>query len=306
MKKILSFILSALIIILVYPRQTAQCAEKLDYEYTIINNEATITGFKGEPAYINIPETIDGCRVTELRDNAFYECPTLRHIDIPETVVKIGHHCFYGCTSLESVTLPESAIDIGMGCFCGCTGLKSAAISSATQKLPESCFRACTSLTNFTVPDSIETIGDFCFSGCTSLKEVSIGSGVNSIGDCAFYMCNAMDSLYIPSSVKTIGICAAGYVPTDDGAAPQKDFTVLGDRNSEAKKYARDNNLSFTDAGNSVHAFAIQSISGQRRPITIPSVLFFTALITAAVIIVFTARKRHILLKAKNNKNFSN
>ena len=305
MKKILSFILSALIIILVYPRQTAQCAEKPDYEYTIINNEATITGFKGEPAYINIPETIDGCRVTELRDNAFYECPTLRHIDIPETVVKIGHHCFYGCTSLESVTLPESAIDIGMGCFCGCTGLKSAAISSATQKLPESCFRACTSLTNFTVPDSIETIGDFCFSGCTSLKEVSIGSGVTSIGDCAFYMCNAMDSLYIPSSVKTIGICAAGYVPTDDGAAPQKDFTVLGDRNSEAKKYARDNNLSFTNAADSVHAFAIQSINGQRRPITIPSVLIFS-LVIIAMIVIFSKVRRRILLKAKNNKNFSN
>lgn len=305
MKKILSCIITAGFLFCKVSPLDSDSADKVTYEYTIINNEATITGFKGEPAYIDIPETIEGCRVTELRDNAFYECSTLRHIDLPPTLTKIGHHCFYGCTSLESIVIPDSVTDIGMGCFCGCSELKSAAAPSGIQRLPESCFRACTSLKEFTVPDKTEAIGDFCFSGCTSLENVYIGSGVTSLGDCSFYMCSSMDLLYIPSSVKNIGICAAGYIPTEDGADTAKGFTILGDGGSEAKKYAKDNDLTFTDAGNSVHAFAIQSISGQRRPITIPSVLFFAALITAAVIIMFTARKRRILLKAKNNKNFS-
>ena len=38
----------------------AESAEEPQYEYTIINNEATITGYKREPVYKDIPETIEG------------------------------------------------------------------------------------------------------------------------------------------------------------------------------------------------------------------------------------------------------
>ena len=38
----------------------AESAGEPQYEYTIINNEATITGFKGEPVYIDIPADEQG------------------------------------------------------------------------------------------------------------------------------------------------------------------------------------------------------------------------------------------------------
>ena len=209
------------------------------YDYTIIDGEVTIVGFTGEPAYIDIPDFIEGCPVTEVRDNAFYNCHSLKWVRLPDTVQKIGHHSFYACYELETAVLPDGLEEIGMGCFCGCSELKSAAAPSGIQRLPESCFRACTSLKEFTVPDKTEAIGDFCFSGCTSLENVSIGSGVTSLGDCSFYMCSSMDSLYVPSSVKNIGICAAGYIPTEDGADTAKGFTILGDGGSEAKNMPR-------------------------------------------------------------------
>ena len=281
----------------------AESAGEPQYEYTIINNEATITGYKGEPVYIDIPETIEGCQVVELRDNAFYECSTLRHIDLPDTLRKIGHHCFYACSSLEEISVPESVTDIGMGCFCGCAELSSASLPETLSSLPESCFRSCTSLTDFTVPDSVHRIGAFCFSGCTSLKNVSLSSSLKDVGDCSFYMCSSLKGVYVPPSVSDIGICAFGYVPTDNGAETAENFVLLGDGGSPVRDYAKENHITFTDASDTVHAFAIQRITGERRPVSIPSVLIIAGGVLLAVALAFVKRKYCIGSKAKINKN---
>lgn len=246
---------------------------KSGYEYTIIDNKATITGFKGEPTYIEIPETIDGCRVTEIRDNAFYECGSLRHITLPDSIEKIGHHAFYACYSLESITIPDSVSDIGMGCFCGCEALSSVALPDGISRLPESCFRSCTSLKSIDIPSNITAIGDFCFSGCTSLSTVSLSDSVTSLGDCSFYMCESLGAMYIPDSVTELGVCSVGYIPSEEGAVRLDGFTVIGKKKSTAKKYADENNLSFENADDAVHAFVIQRVNGQR--VAVPSVFLF-------------------------------
>lgn len=248
-------------------------SDKSGYEYTIINNKATITGFKGEPTYIEIPETIDGCHVTEIRDNAFYECGTLRHIVLPDTIEKIGHHAFYACYSLESISIPDSVSEIGMGCFCGCASLSVISLPIGISRLPESCFRSCTSLKSIDIPANITAIGDFCFSGCTSLSSVSLSDSVTSLGDCSFYMCGNLSAMYIPDSVTSLGVCSVGYIPSDNGAVPVDGFTVIGKKKSPAQKYANENNLSFENADDAVHAFVIQRINGQR--IAIPSIFLF-------------------------------
>ncbi|SEK89046.1 Leucine rich repeat-containing protein [Ruminococcus sp. YRD2003] len=303
MKKFVSTLVtvfSAVSLLLPLP---AESAEEPQYEYTIINNEATITGYKGEPVYIDIPETIEGCQVVELRDNAFYECSTLRHIDLPDTLIKIGHHCFYACSALEEINVPESVTDIGMGCFCGCTELSSASLPDTLTSLPESCFRSCTSLGDFTVPAGVTRIGAFCFSSCTSLKNVSLSSSLKGVGDCSFYMCSSLKGVYVPPSVSDIGLCAFGYVPTDNGAETARDFVLLGDGGSPVRDYARENHITFTDASDTVHAFAIQRITGERRPINIPSVLIIAGAALLIAAFIFVKRKNSISSKAKINKN---
>ena len=274
--------LIAAMIFTVVPEKIS-AAEKTGYVYTIINNQATITGFEGEPTYIEIPETIEGCRVVELRDNAFYECSSLKHIVLPDTLEKIGHHTFYGCSSLESIVIPDSVTEIGMGSFCGCQSLTSAILPENLPRLPESCFRSCTSLKSITIPRNTAEIGDFCFSGCTSLSAVSLGDSTKIIGDCAFYMCSSMKGLYIPDSVQLMGLCSVGYVPTNDGAQTLEGFTILGEKKSAAQEYAAENKLSFESASDSVHAFAIQRITGQR--IGIPTIY----LVGGAVFILTSA-----------------
>lgn len=295
MKKIiLSIFLSIAVVLSVVP-YSAESAEKSDYTYTIIDNKATITGFSGEPVFIDIPDIIDGCRVTEIRDNAFYECTSLKNITIPATVEKIGHHAFYACSALESIVIPDSVTEIGMGCFSGNSVLASASISENVTKLPESCFRSCTSLKNIVIPHSVTDIGDFCFSGCTALSTVSLGDKTENIGDCSFYMCSAMKGIYIPPSVNEIGVYAVGFIPTSDGAAKVDDFTILGTKKSVAENYADENSLTFENAADSVHAFAIQRISGQR--IDIPSVMLIGGAVLIVIIIIFVERKKFLRKK---------
>lgn len=290
MKKIILTIFISLTVITSAVPLSAGSTEKAEYTYTIIDNKATITGFSGEPVFVDIPDIIEGCRVTEIRDNAFYECSTLRNITIPDTVEKIGHHAFYACSSLESIVIPDSVTEIGMGCFCGDSALASASISDNITKLPESCFRSCTSLKNIVISDNITSIGDFCFSGCTSLSAVSLGEKLENIGDCTFYMCNSMSGIYIPDSVSEIGLCAVGFIPTSEGAAKLDNFTILGKKKSAAEKYAHENSLTFENASDSVHAFAIQRISGQR--INIPSVTLIGGAVLIIILMIFMGRKK--------------
>ncbi len=289
MKKItltIIFALTALVFIIPF---SSFSYEKSDYTYEIIDNKAIVTGFEGKPVFIDIPAIIDGCHVTEIRDNAFYECDTLRHITLPETIEKIGHHSFYACFSLESIVIPESVTEIGMGCFCGCSALSSVSLSKNITKIPESCFRSCTSLKSIVISDNITEISDFCFSGCTELSSVSVGNKVNKIGDCAFYMCRNLKGIYIPPSVNEIGTYALGYTPTDEGTDLIKNFTVLGKKNSAAENYANNNSLTFENASDSVHAFAIQRISGQR--IGIPSIALICIAVVIIIWIIFSAKQ---------------
>ena len=115
-------------------------------------------------------------------------------------------------------------------------------------------------------------------------------------------MCSSLKGVYVPPSVKDIGICAFGYVPTDDGAEVAADFVLLGDGGSPARDYAKDNHITFTDASDTVHAFAIQRITGERQPISIPSVLIAAGGVLLAVGLAFVKRKYRIGSKAKINK----
>jgi len=55
--------------------------------------------------------------------NSFQDLTGLTSINIPSTVIKIGHNSFYGCTGLTSINLPKELANIGLNVFQGCINL---------------------------------------------------------------------------------------------------------------------------------------------------------------------------------------
>lgn len=125
--------------------------------------------------------------VQKILPHAFYNCATLRRIDIPGTVEQIGMSGFYG-SGIETLELPDSVLRIGDCAFCYCAHLE-------TAKLPV----------------RIERIGACAFDNCFSLRAIEIPDGVTEIGGLAFNNCFALEEVRLPESLKTIGICAFGY-----------------------------------------------------------------------------------------------
>lgn len=128
------------------------------YTYKIDGKTVVITGFKGNPVDLVIPQEIMGKPVMYIETNAFAGCASLRYITIPDSVTTIGQYAFCDCTGLQSITIPDSVSYIGDHAFAGCTNLES-----------------------ISIPNGLTGINDHTFSGCTSLKSIYIPSSVTSI-----------------------------------------------------------------------------------------------------------------------------
>jgi hypothetical protein len=109
-----------------------------------INMTCTITGFNnGLPANVDIPDTINGYRVTSIGDNAFYSYYSLSSITIPSSVTSIGNNAFYSCYSLSSITIPSSVTSIGNGVFFQCYFLEAAYFKGNAPNMGTDIFTNC-------------------------------------------------------------------------------------------------------------------------------------------------------------------
>jgi hypothetical protein len=102
---------------------------------------------------LNIPSSISGFNVTEIRTEAFRFCTSLTSVTIPSSVTTIGSGAFESCTSLASVTIPSSVTTIEISAFQSCTSLASVTIPNSVTTIGNFAFQDCTALTNFVIPD---------------------------------------------------------------------------------------------------------------------------------------------------------
>lgn len=256
-----------LLIIFAFTPLNVRGEEDIGYTYSVIGQEVTVTGFTGEPEIIDIPPYIEGFPVTEVRDNAFYCCDSLRRISLPPTVKRMGHHCFFGCRSLEEITLPKGLETMGMGCFDSCSALRSVILPDALEVLPDSCFRRCTSLTEIILPQGIKAVEKFCFCGCNSLSYVSLSGKLESIGIGAFYQCRSLDTIYVPPSVTEIGTEALGYASD----VQKTGITIIGCKDSAAEEYAENSGTEFSPSPETVQAFDPEK--SENAPVKLPPAL---------------------------------
>ncbi len=189
--------------------------------YTIENEEAVLIECDEVDSRVLIPESVDGCPVVRIDDEAFCNCDRIKSVHIPNSVKEIGQDTFDGCSKLRFVKIPDSVTSIGDGAFA-----------------------LCESLNRIMIPDSVTSIGDGAFAGCKSLyniyvdeynpnyisrrgilydrngalvaypiargRVVPIAQGTKEVRGWTFYYDKPLESVDIPDSVTTIGDFAFG------------------------------------------------------------------------------------------------
>lgn len=107
--------------------------------------------------------------VTNIGENAFYNCTSLTSVEIPNTVTSIGKGAFDSCISLTSIEIPNNIKSIDNFAFVNCTSLTNVIIDNGVTRIGDYAFNDCSSLTNINIPDSVISMGAYVFRKCPSL-----------------------------------------------------------------------------------------------------------------------------------------
>ena len=178
----------------------------------VINGNLTLKGsascgiiMDAIKAYGNMLQKVEiGNNITNIGENAFYNCYSLTSVVIPDNVKVIGTRAFYNCYSLTYVVIPNGIKDFGQNVFEYCYSLTSIVIPNSVTSIENYAFHECYSFASIIIPNSVTSIGSYAFQRCYSLTSVVIPNSVISIRNYAFYFCHSLISIVIPNGVSSI------------------------------------------------------------------------------------------------------
>ena len=156
---------------------------------------------------------------SELPEQAFSNCYSLKKAVFPDGLIKIGAYSFSDCISLENPDMPASLVSIGEFAFMGCHSIKTADLGGADYG--KGVWMDCRRLTDISFSGKKIKISDYLFAGCVSLSTLNIPSNVTSIGEASFRYCTGLNRIEINNSVTDIKRDAFSDCGTPVIAAPQ-------------------------------------------------------------------------------------
>lgn len=168
----------------------------------------------------------DGVKIVQ--SSAFYHCPNLTSVTIPDTITNVLDSAFSAnrYPMYINYTIPYKKMDnyIAGRAFGDCFNLKEIHVSENNAGLSsengvlfnkdktELIYYPCGKEdTSYTIPDSVTVIQDSAFMSCL-LEKVTIPESVTRIGRLAF-SCSALTSVTIPKSVTEVGYTAFAACP---------------------------------------------------------------------------------------------
>ena len=165
---------------------------------------ADYDSFAGEySGSIIVPKSItynnEEFTIVSIGDYAFWNCPKLTSISLPETIKYLGANAFWNCSYLESVYIDDLAAWFSI-LGSGSDSSPLAVGIYVNTKL----YVGGELLTDLVIPEGITNIRSEALRGCGSLESVIIPDGVKSIEWGAFYDCDNLSSAIIGSNVTKI------------------------------------------------------------------------------------------------------
>ena len=137
------------------------------------------------------------CESLIVGKNAFYNCPVLKTLTIPQNVT-LCKETFHNCDQLTDLTFYKG-VTIGNDAFYKCPALKALKLSEGVT-IGIRAFYQCDKLTNLTIPKNV-TIGDYALCNCPVLETLKISENV-TIGNRVFSERPKLTSLTIPEKLR--------------------------------------------------------------------------------------------------------
>lgn len=106
---------------------------------------------------------------------------------------------------IHYVVIEDGVTGIGDYAFYFLQGIKSIELPETVTRIGDDAFYYCENLTAISIPDNVDCIGSGAFSYCRRLLSIAIPDGVTAIESYTFMGCSALTSITIPDSVTQIG-----------------------------------------------------------------------------------------------------
>lgn len=174
----------------------------------------------------DIPEEVNGVKVTEIFHHAFEGCTALSKVNIPNGVTTIGGNAFSDCSSLVNVNIPEGVTTIRLATFVGCTSLSEIKLPDSLTTIGSCAFQGCDSLSEIKIPDSVTTI-EAAFEDCHGLKRITIPASVTDLKDFVFMHCTSLTEVTIFGDIKKIKPFTFAHCPSLASITIPKSITKI-------------------------------------------------------------------------------
>lgn len=196
---------------------------------------------------------------------AFWYCSKLNQIDFEkaQNVTKIEYQAFGGCGSLQDIQLPNSVKSLGGNAMLNTAWYNNQ--KDGILYLNQILYKYKGTMeenTTIEMQNNTIAIAGRAFENQENLVGIEIPDTVANIGKLAFYNCTSMQSVTIPETVTEIEKMSFGYIKGDEKngtlmreegfygyVKPMEGFTIYGESDSAAQKYAEENGFAFISTG---------------------------------------------------------
>ena len=187
---------------------------------------------------------------------AFMGCSLLQKAELPDKLESLGPFAFGDCEDLSEITIPDSITDLGASVFQHTQWYAEQpdgpvyvgkAYYGYHGALPEN--------TELIIKEGTVSIAAGCMSDCypkENLARVVFPSTITKIRSMyLFNDCRNIKEFEIPAAVTDIEYGALGYYydEEEDDLKKIEGLTIVGEKGSEAERYAKDNGFAFREKG---------------------------------------------------------
>ena len=120
----------------------------------------------------------------EISEEMFKDCRQLKHINIPDNILKYGVNAFNGCSDFKGTVLKEGDTE------------EKLVVNSKIRSIGTSAFEMCGQLEKVVFPAvTMDSLGDYVFKNCINLKEVIMPTKLTSCGKGVFEGCVSLNKI---------------------------------------------------------------------------------------------------------------